>query len=262
METAGARLKSIRINKGLSLEDVQKQTKVHANLLKAIEEDNYIGLSDIYAKGIIKIYCKFLAVDVKEFVSSPKEPVVKSALKPEAGQSIQISKINPVYIKKLLVIAIAIAVLFGVVKLSAGLISKLRSRAHRAVVFTPPLKKTNKSLPQRKISAVPRVQVRAPMPSVAVNMAKEPQDMIMLGIRTRDDSWMHVKIDGKVVFHALLKKNKTESWKAKEKIELSLGNAGVVDIELNGKAIPPVGKKGQAVKNILITKSEGLVVPR
>jgi hypothetical protein len=57
-----------------------------------------------------------------------------------------------------------------------------------------------------------------------------------------------------------LKKGRFENWYAKDKIELSLGNAAAVDLEVNGRPISNLGRKGQALKNIVITK-EGLMIP-
>jgi hypothetical protein len=81
-------------------------------------------------------------------------------------------------------------------------------------------------------------------------------------MRAKEDCWVHLKIDGRVVFHGILKKGKFESWQAKEKIEFSLGNAWAVELELNSKPIPVLGRRGQALKNIVITREEGLIVPR
>jgi cytoskeletal protein RodZ len=40
IETAGARLKQLRLEKGISLEEVQKKTRIHLNVLRAIEGDS------------------------------------------------------------------------------------------------------------------------------------------------------------------------------------------------------------------------------
>ena len=58
MESPGARLKKIRLEKGISLEEVHKKTRIHLDLLKAIEEDSLINLSPVYTKGFLKIYCQ------------------------------------------------------------------------------------------------------------------------------------------------------------------------------------------------------------
>ena len=78
---------------------------------------------------------------------------------------------------------------------------------------------------------------------------------ISLGMKAKDNCWVQVKADGKVVFQGVLKKGRFEHWQAKEKIELSLGNAGVVELEVNDKNIASLGRKGQVLKNILITRS-------
>jgi len=74
MESTGSRLKKLRQEKGLSLEEVHKKTKIRLNILKAIEEDNIIGLSPVYIKGFLKIYCKFLGTEPKEYIPGYQEP--------------------------------------------------------------------------------------------------------------------------------------------------------------------------------------------
>jgi hypothetical protein len=81
-----------------------------------------------------------------------------------------------------------------------------------------------------------------------------------VGIRARENCWIKAKVDGKVVFADILKKGRFESWQGKEKIELSLGNAGGIDLQLNDKLISPLGRKGQAIKHLVITKEEGLEI--
>jgi hypothetical protein len=73
---------------------------------------------------------------------------------------------------------------------------------------------------------------------------------------------VELKLDGRTVFRGVLKKGKSETWTAKERIDLSLGNAAGVAIELDGRPMPAVGRRGQVVKNIRITKADGLVVGR
>ena len=82
---------------------------------------------------------------------------------------------------------------------------------------------------------------------------------ITLAIRAQEDSFITLKVDGKIVYQRMMYKGKAETWSAKTKIELSVGNAGGLSLEVNGKPLLPLGKKGQQIKNILIN-SEGLKV--
>ena len=95
---------------------------------------------------------------------------------------------------------------------------------------------------------------------IAAPQVKEskPRD-ITLVIRAREDSFLRIKIDGQSVYQGTLRKGKAESWTAKEKIELSVGNAGGIELEANGKVFSPLGRRGQPLKNILIN-SEGLKI--
>lgn len=90
---------------------------------------------------------------------------------------------------------------------------------------------------------------------------KDSTYQIRLVIRSKEDCWVQLKLDGKLVFQNILKKGLFESWQARQKIVFSLGNAGGIDLEVNGKIIPSLGRRGQVLKNILVTK-EGLYIPQ
>jgi len=100
--------------------------------------------------------------------------------------------------------------------------------------------------------------VGAPQP-LPKALNAEPGGVIRLGIRAKEDCWLQVRVDGKTVFQSVLNRGRLEGWQAANKIELTLGDAGKVDLEINGSRIPALGRKGQPVKNILITR-EGLKV--
>jgi cytoskeletal protein RodZ len=53
----GWRLRRLRRRKGLDLEEIEQQTKVHSKYLEAIEEDDYSKLpAEVYAIGFVKRY--------------------------------------------------------------------------------------------------------------------------------------------------------------------------------------------------------------
>ncbi len=250
MESVGTKLKNLRLEKGLTLEDVYKKTKLHLNILKAIEDDSLVGINPIYIRGFLKIYCKFLGVDPKDCISDYREPQSSPNLaKPSSGFA---AGARP-FIKIKPLLAIAGVILFIVILFNLG---KFIS-SKRRVVFPP--KRAPLILPHKVI------EKKAPDKrklTVATEPKKEVFSVIRLGLRAKENSWVDLRVDGKVVFRNMLKKGKFESWAANDKIELSLGNAGAVELELDGRAIPPLGRKNQSIKGIRITKSEGLVVPR
>lgn len=64
MRTIGRILKETRVEKLLSLEEVEKQTKIRKELLEALEADDYNKLPPAtFVQGFIKNYGKYLGLD-------------------------------------------------------------------------------------------------------------------------------------------------------------------------------------------------------
>ena len=102
-------------------------------------------------------------------------------------------------------------------------------------------------------------KARQTAPQVAKESFPKIGDTLRLTIFAEEDIWMQVKVDGKVVFRRILKKGSSETWQAKDGFDLWLANAGIVKLELNGKILPPIGRRGQLLKSVVITR-EGLTV--
>jgi len=65
----GQVLKNIRELKGTTLEEISKKTKISLFYLKAIEEDNYKAFpAEIFLKGFLRSYAKYLGLDPEEIV--------------------------------------------------------------------------------------------------------------------------------------------------------------------------------------------------
>ena len=258
MESAGTRLKKIRLEKGFTLEEAAKKTKIHLNLLQAIEEDSLVNLNPIYTKGFLKIYCKFLGVNPADFISDYREPRTSSEIRKDIFQdksvpdnsfkniSLKLNSFRPQITPKMIFIALAVVLglvlLFKLPRLINSWREYLASRPKAAAV-SPASQATKKILPP------PRLKQKTPAAAV-----------ISLALRVKENCFVKVKVDGRVFTDRMFHKGMAESWTAKEKIELGLGNAGAAELEVNGRRIPAVGRRGQTMKNILITK-DGLSIP-
>ncbi len=259
IETAGARLKKIRQEKGLSLEDIQKKTKIHLNVLRAIEGDSISNLSPIYLKGFIKIYCGSLGLDPKEYTGSSNQPPAKPVLNATVGRplggrienkpsfikdaSVKLNAMNLLpNLKKIAVLAV-VGVIF--IFLGVNLIKFIFSRKKS------PLERTKVLM----VTSVPK--------SVTLQnkVSKDLVQGLTVGIFARNKSWVSAKADGKTIFHGVLARGRSETWHAKEKVELALGDAGAVELQVNDQRFPNLGRRGKPLKNILINK-EGLKISR
>jgi cytoskeletal protein RodZ len=231
-ESGGARLKKMRLEKGITLEEVQKKTKIHLNVLQALEGDGLTNLNPVYLKGFLKIYCKFLGVEPKDYIPDYKETqeVDRIIKKEEIPRRLREPILILKKIKKPFVFILVIIFVW------LGLFNLGKRQAPAKVRQKP--KGLQTAIPQKKTVSI-----------------------IQLSIRTRENCWISLKVDGRVVFQRVLEKGRFESWQAKEKMELSLGNAGAVELEVNGQRFLNLGRRGKELKNIVITK-EGLNIPR
>src|SRR5579864_800950 len=63
-DTVGAELRAARENRDLSLEQVEKQTRIRVHYLAALELDEYAELpSAVQARGFLRNYARFLGLD-------------------------------------------------------------------------------------------------------------------------------------------------------------------------------------------------------
>lgn len=66
-EFDGALLREVRLARGVELEDVSARTKVSVTYLRAIENDDYGALpAQVYARGFVTEYAKYLKLDVEQ----------------------------------------------------------------------------------------------------------------------------------------------------------------------------------------------------
>jgi len=274
MENTGEKLKKIRLEKGISLEEVQKKTRIHLNILKAIEGQSLTNLSPIYLKGFLKIYCKFLGVDPAEYITDYRESSYKVSEKAasKAEKTVQVKEEKKVFkapaiklpslrlTKKAINVLVFLVIIMLLWVLLFNFVKFLHSRKSN------PRKTRIALLSERKEAkkAVKAEQMKPVVPALKTQAGevvapKEVITGIRLGIRTNENCWISLKVDGKLVFQRVLEKGRFESWQAKNKIELSLGNAGAVELEVNGQVFSNLGRRKQSLKNILITK-EGLKI--
>lgn len=70
MVRAGEKLSQARLEKGLSLEEVSKKTKIKENFLEEIEKGEYQKLPSVsYAQGFVRSYAKFLDLNEEEIMA-------------------------------------------------------------------------------------------------------------------------------------------------------------------------------------------------
>jgi len=70
-----------------------------------------------------------------------------------------------------------------------------------------------------------------------------------LEIVATEKAWVRVIVDGQSPQDMMMQPGDSRTWSAEEQFVLTLGNAGGVDLTLNGKKLAPLGTSGQVVRN-------------
>lgn len=257
VQNAGVYLKSVREEKGYSITEVSKNTKISPAVLRALEEGRLDNIDPVYLKGFLKMYCRFLRIDWQEFSkeypiataaeypphkSVPMTPDVKEFVKPWKG--IKNSLVSFILGKKKIILT-------GLAVAAGAFFLFLVSRGCRPSKTTAPAQ----TAPGPTRSKTPAHPVSSITPAPQESKPKK----ITLVIRAKEESFIKVKVDGRTIYQGLLRKGNAESWSAKDNIELSVGNAAAVALEVDGKVFSSLGRKGQPLKNILINR-EGLKI--
>src|SRR5207302_1814181 len=70
-ESVGKKLSKARLKRGLSIDEAAHATKLRPDKIVALENDDYsLFASNVYARGFLQIYGRFLEVDVSEFAKT------------------------------------------------------------------------------------------------------------------------------------------------------------------------------------------------
>jgi cytoskeleton protein RodZ len=62
--------------------------------------------------------------------------------------------------------------------------------------------------------------------------------------------WLRVTIEGQSTKDVFLQPGQAAEWSAQTGFILTLGNAGGVELTLDGQGLPPLGKSGQVIRNL------------
>ena len=116
--------------------------------------------------------------------------------------------------------------------------------------------------PASTASAVP--ELAAPSPSslgsdgplggISLEGSGATEGQLALDLEATELSWVVVQIDGGSPQEALLRPGEKARWKGQDQFILTLGNAGGVKAELNGKPQKPFGPSGKVARDIVIKR--------
>ncbi|HWF60543.1 MAG TPA: RodZ domain-containing protein [Nitrospira sp.] len=94
-----------------------------------------------------------------------------------------------------------------------------------------------------------------PLAGIALNATESSGDgQLVLDLEATELSWVVVQIDNGSPQESLLRPGEKAHWKGQDQFILTLGNAGGVKAELNGKPQKPFGPSGKVARDIVLKR--------
>jgi cytoskeleton protein RodZ len=230
----GAYLRQARERSALTTEDVSAGSRIVPRLVDALEADRHDLLpAPVYVRGFIRAYCAQVGADAEEAIrfydaqAIPDPPLTVWPSPPPARSSPAVRPWQRVVAGSLLVAALGAAALFLLVRRQPAAVAG-RGEAPQVTASDPVLP-----------------------PTPAVPTEPQPAERVLL-IRAVETTWVRVVPDGAPPSEETLAPGTVREWRSAGRFRVTLGNAGGVELALDGQALPQLGKRGAVVRNASI----------
>lgn len=259
MDTLGEYLTRMRNEKGMSLEDLSSKTRINILYLKALEENDFAKVPiEVFAKGFLRTYARMLSLDEKEILSrfeqSSREFYEKKSgpewVREEKKSQAEIDAKKNNFILSLVAGGLFLILVIFLISYNVGgkRGDQDAEKDLEDVIIPPssaPVKESGPQISEEKVSE--EILLEKPQ-------AGKTHNEMVLEIDATEVTWVSAKIDDTIVKEALLKPGDKVVWKASNKLLLTLGNAGGVNIKWNGKPLEPLGPKGRVVRDFPLSR--------
>jgi len=267
-------LKSLREKKAISLSEIHDKTRIDVKYLSEIENGNLEVLPEVYIRAFLKKYAAMIDQDEDEILSkyeiakgeNPETVNLQNSKKIELDKEIT-SETSGTYDDLeeenspstvidsegnkrnifLFVSGILIATIIVVLYLTYF------QNSTEEIIIEKPINEIISDRNENDGVSEIKLSDDGSNPEVVTPTSN---DSLRLTINAIDTVWMRVMIDSKFGDEFIINPNLSRSLKAKSKISILIGNAGGVNLILNGNKLPKVGRNGE-IKNISID-SEGI----
>ncbi|HET8614611.1 MAG TPA: RodZ domain-containing protein [Actinomycetales bacterium] len=259
----GETLRSAREQRGLSVEDVSRSINLRGTVVGAIERDDFtLCGGDVYARGHLRAYARLVGLDPDALVRAYDE---RTGAPPEGARvslltdvDVPLERSGPNW-----ALLAGVALVVVVALLGWQLVGELRGPARPTEqvaggqvtdVRTSPT--TPVPGPTGVASATSSPSPTTPATTLATPSTTVPPNEVAVALTVTGDSWVEVRdAKGRTVYAGLLSKGDAKKFRDTSPLRLTLGNAGGVQLTVNGTSLGAAGKTGE-VKRLTFRPGE------
>jgi cytoskeleton protein RodZ len=233
-DALGERFRAAREARGLSLSSVADQIRIRSVYLAAIEEGNWTTIgAPVYIRGFIRTYARYLGIDPEEAVAAfnrtqpaaPPPPQTRGD-EPEAREPSARRGSLLVWIAGTVAVLLIAFVVYNELTMR---------RAATTALASPPGAATG----------VPSAATVAAKPSPKALPVADGANSLALVLSAT--SWLRVTVDGSVSMEGTFPAGTSKTFHGKNAL-VRIGNAGGVEIYVDGKDLGKLGKSGDVVE--------------
>ncbi len=249
----GPVLERARKDRGLTIEEAERATKIRKRYLEGLERDDYTVLPDaVYARGFLKTYANFLGLDgaglSQELRSrrkprrerglsyhAPKSEFERPIITPGGVRGARRRRVSRSTIITVLVALAALAALVGVLYYVGLNVRSSATEDRERLAQTAA--RVNSDVEARRQTQgggdrVPADEVPSGRLTIAVEVEGAP-------------AWIRVRSDSETVFEEIAQPGFSRTFEAKRMVGIRTGDAGAVSVEVNGQDFGTLGEPGQ-----------------
>lgn len=243
MGTLGEYLRASREALGIDLRDAAQQTRININYLRALEDQDFSRLpGEVFVRGFLKNYCKFLYLDEAEVMKKygelkpqrtspgPAETAENDSAAVAADQKAHKKPSLEPFIWGAGILIVLILFFF------IALPARYPKQTQYAPVLSQPVQ-------------------TAPTPSASKS------DKLYLKVVALENTWVLIRTDTSPQKKAVLQKGDTLTWSADDRFQLSYGSAGALTLELNGRELIVNEPRKAVIRDMTVTTA-GLVTKK
>jgi cytoskeleton protein RodZ len=271
----GEELRRERELRDVGRDQLAAATKVSMRQIEALETGRFDLLpASVFSRGFVRSISVHLGLDSDRTVSAFRhvydtweEENRKRVPLTTTAATIRLSKprrtVSSDTTVRGLGIAAVLALLTGGAAFlkSHGADSRKTVPASSTVATRPETGPASLALPPAIAAATVALPAQGRASSVTPGAA-DTKAVSTLTLSFREECWTEVLVDGKVALKELVPKGASREFSGGNTFTLALiGNAGAVDLVLDGRSLLPIGRRGEVVRNVVIegrhTGSEG-----
>ena len=290
MASVGDYLRELRQRRGLSLEEMSRATRVASRYLECLESDRFSALpAPVFTRGFIRAYCQAVGEPPDEALAryesrdgaTPPPPRTTPAAGPPPVPAESGARSRSAVLVSFVLLVILGMALFAVALMTqpareervdrrppADAVASLPAPAAPTVPEasppssppaappTPPRPAAVAPPPVPASAVVTAAPVRATAPpawlpdvQAATGGVASPYRLVA---HVSEATWIRVRTEDGRNIEETVPAGEVREWVSNRPFVLTLGNAGGVTLELNGRTLPPLGASGAVISRIVL----------